>query len=122
MNMNKIISLLIKQYKIIILIIILIIVEAYFTLALPQYTANIVDIGIANADMAYIYEIGKIMIIATILAMIETILVSFLSAKLASQFAGDLRKNILSSALEFSNHELNEISKSSLITRITHDV
>lgn len=41
--MNKIISLLIKQYKIIIIIIISLIIEAYFTLALPAYTAKHLD-------------------------------------------------------------------------------
>lgn len=120
--MNKIISLLIKQYKIIIIIIISLIIEAYFTLALPAYTANIVDIGIKNADMSYIYDAGKSMIIAAALAIISLIFTYFLSIRMSSKFAGDLRKNILSRALTFSNHELNEISKSSLITRTTHDV
>ncbi len=120
--MNKIISLFIKHYKIFILVIILLLIEAYFTLALPQYTGNIVDIGIKNANMPYIYDTGKSMIIATLLASISLILVYLFSNRLAAEFAGDLRKNILSRALEFSNHELNEISKSSLITRTTHDV
>ena len=38
----------------VVLIFILLISEAYFTLALPQYTLNIVDIGIENVDMSYI--------------------------------------------------------------------
>lgn len=122
MIMNKIISLLIKQYKIIIIVIILLIIEAYFTLALPEYTANIIDIGIKNADMPYIYDAGKNMLIAAALAMISVMFTYFLSIRVTSKFAGDLRKNILSRALTFSNNELNEISKSSLITRTTHDV
>ena len=100
----------------------MLIIEAYFTLALPEYTANIVDIGIKNGDMPYIYDAGKSMLIASALAMISLMFTYFLSIRVTSKFAGDLRKNILSRALTFSNHELNEISKSSLITRTTHDV
>ncbi len=90
MNMNKIFSLLIKQYKIIIAVLILLIIEAYFTLALPEYTANIVDIGIKNVDMPYIYDAGKSMVIATALAVISLIFTYFLSIRLTSKFAGDL--------------------------------
>lgn len=59
MNMNKFISLLIKHYKIILITIVSLIIEVYFTLTLPQYTANIVDIGIKTANMPYIYDTGN---------------------------------------------------------------
>ena len=120
--MVSILSPLKKNIKLIIIIILLLILEAYFTLSLPQYTANIVDVGIANADMAYIYGAGTAMMILTILATIMAIIVSFFSSRLASDYAQDLRILLFSKVLKFSNHELNDISKSSLITRTTSDV
>ena len=47
---------------------------------------------------------------------------SYFSSRVASGYAKDLRKIIYSKVLRFSNHELNNISRSSLITRTTNDV
>ena len=120
--MNALISPIIKKYKTIILILLLLIVQAYFTLTLPEYTADIVNTGVANADMNYVYDIGIKMITMTVLATITAIIVSFFSSKFSSGYARDLRKMIFPKVLKFSNHELNEISKSSLITRTLIDV
>lgn len=120
--MNPLISLILKKYKTLILILILLIIQAYFTLTLPQYTADIVNIGVANSDMDYVYDIGIKMITLTIFATISAILVSFFSSRFSSGYGRDLRKMIFPKVLKFSNHELDKISKSSLITRIQIDV
>ena len=111
-----------KNIKTILIIISLLVLEAYFTLQVPEYTSNIVDIGIANGDMAYIYSAGTTMIMLTILATITGILVSFFSCKVASEYSQNLRILIFSKVLKFSNHEFNNISKGTLITRTTTDV
>ncbi len=120
--MNVLISLLIKKYKTIIFILLLLFVQAYFTLTLPEYTANIVNIGVANSDMNYIYDTGTKMITMAILATITAVVVSFFSSRFSSEYAKNLRKMIFTKALKFSNHEINNISKSSLITRTLIDV
>jgi ATP-binding cassette subfamily B protein len=48
--------------------------------------------------------------------------VSYFSSRVSSGYAKDLRKIVYSKVLKFSNHELNEISRSSLITRSTNDI
>ena len=111
-----------KNIKTIILIMLLLVLQAYFTLILPEYTANIVDIGIANADMAYIYSAGTTMIIITLIVTLLTIVGYFFSNRVASEFAQDLRIILFSKILKFSNHELNDMPKASLITRTTTDV
>ena len=120
--MNILISLIIKKYKTIIFILLLLVVQAYFTLTLPEYTANIVNIGVANSDMNYVYDTGTKMITMTVLATITAVVVSFFSSRFSSEYAKNLRKMIFTKALKFSNHELNNISKSSLITRTLIDV
>lgn len=111
-----------KNIKTIIIIIALLVLEAYFTLQLPEYTSKIVDIGIANGDMAYIYSAGTTMIMLTILATITGIIVSLFSCKVASEYSYNLRILVFSKVLKFSNHEHNNISKSTLMTRTTNDV
>lgn len=120
--MNELISLIIEKYKSIILILIMLTAQAYFTLTLPQYTANIIDFGIKNTDINYIVNTGEIMVILTILAAISTIIVSYLSHNFSSEYANNLRKIVFSKLLRFSNNEFSDISKSSLLTIIMNDI
>lgn len=120
--MSNIITPLFKKYKTIILILLLLIVEAYFTLTLPQYTADIVNIGIKNRDLAFIFKSGGMMLTITVLATITSITVSFISSRFSSGYARDLRKMLFRKVFTFSNHEMNDISKSSLITITNKDI
>ena len=89
---------------------------------LPSYIANIVDIGIQNADINYITDVGFLMMIMVAISVFATIAISYFSSRVSSGYAKDLRKVVYSNVLKFSNHELNKISRSSLITRSTNDI
>ena len=106
----------------VLIIFLLLIVQAYCDLALPSYTANIVDIGIQNADMNYITDVGFLMMMMVAISVFATIAISYFSSRVSSGYAKDLRKVVYSKVLKFSNHELNKISRSSLITRSTNDI
>lgn len=106
----------------IVLILIFLIVEVYCNLTLPSYTANIVNIGIQNTDLGYIYDIGFMMMVMVVIAVIATVIESYYSSRVASEYARDLREMIYRKVLSFSNRELNHFSRSSLITRSTNDV
>ena len=106
----------------VLIIFLLLIVQAYCDLALPSYTANIVDIGIQNADINYITDVGFLMMIMVTISIFATIAISYFSSRVSSGYAKDLRKVVYSKVLKFSNHELNKISRSSLITRSTNDI
>ena len=97
-------------------------IQAYCDLTLPQFTANIVDIGIQNTDFQYIINTGMIMLLMVAISAFATIGVSYFSSRVSSGYAKDLRKIVYKKVLKFSNHELNNISRSSLITRTTNDV
>ncbi len=104
------------------LIFLFLLVQAYCDLTLPQYTAGIVDIGIQNADFQYIIDIGTVMLIMVAISAFATVGVSYFSSRVSSGYAKDLRKIVYKKVLRFSNHELNSISRSSLITRSTNDI
>ena len=106
----------------VLIIFLLLIVQAYCDLALPSYTASIVDIGIQNADINYIIDVGFLMLVMVAISVFATIGVSYFSSRVSSGYAKDLRKVVYSKVLKFSNHELNKISRSSLITRSTNDI
>lgn len=119
--MNKLISLIFKNYKTLILVLVMLTAQAYFTLTLPQYTANIIDFGIKNMDILYIINTGEIMILLTILAAISTIIISYLSSNYSSGYANDLRRILFEKILKFSNTEFDDISQS-LLTIVVNDV
>lgn len=98
------------------------IIQVYCDLTLPQYTADIVNIGIQNTDFDFIIATGKMMLLMVAISALATVGVSYSSSRVSSGYAKDLRKIVYSKVLKFSNHELNEISRSSLITRSTNDI
>lgn len=106
----------------ILLIIFFLIVQAYCNLTLPTYTADIVNIGIQNTDIDFIINTGISMLTMVIISVIATVFISYFSSRVSSGYAKDLRKIVYRKVLKFSNHELNEISRSSLITRTTNDI
>lgn len=106
----------------IIFIFIFLLIQVYCDLTLPQYTANIVNVGIQNTDFQFIIDTGMMMLLMVAISALATVGVSYFSSRVASGYAKDLRKIIYEKVLKFSNHELNEISRSSLITRSTNDV
>ena len=103
-------------------IFIFLLIQVYCDLTLPQYTADIVNTGIQNTDFQFIIDTGFIMLLMVARSALATVGVSYFSSRVSSGYAKDLRKIIYSKVLKFSNHELNDISRSSLITRTTNDV
>lgn len=98
------------------------VIQVYCDLTLPRYTADIVNIGIQNTDFDFIISTGEMMLLMVAISALATIGVSYFSSRVSSGYARDLRKIVYSKVLKFSNHELNEISRSSLITRSTNDI
>ena len=89
---------------------------------MPSYTADIVNIGIWNMDVDFIFNTGVMMLLMVVVSVVAAILTSYFSSRVSSGYAKDLRKIVYSKVLKFSNHELNDISRSSLITRTTNDI
>lgn len=120
--MKKLIAPMKNMIPQIILIITFLIIQAYCDLTLPSYTADIVNIGIQNTDIDFIINTGIMMIIMVAISVIANILVSLFSSRVSSNYAKKLRLIVYEKVLKYSNHELNSISRSSLITRSTNDI
>lgn len=120
--MNNLLKPLKNKIPSIALIFLFLIIQAVCDLSLPSYTANIVNIGIQNTNFQYIINTGLIMLLMVLISALSTVGVSFVSSRVSSGYAKDLRKIVYKKVLRFSNHELNDISRSSLITRSTNDI
>ena len=120
--MKKLLKPMQNKIHLILFIFIFLLIQVYCDLTLPQYTADIVNIGIRNTNFQFIIDTGSVMLMMVAVSALATVGVSYFSSRVSSGYAKDLRKIIYRKVLKFSNHELNEISRSSLITRTTNDV
>ncbi|MBI2331109.1 MAG: ABC transporter ATP-binding protein [Chloroflexi bacterium] len=70
----------------------------------------------------YIMNIGAWMIFLTLLSGVCTIIVGYLSAKIAAGMARDIRRDVFQTVENYSSTEFDKFSTASLITRTTNDV
>ena len=71
---------------------------------------------------SYVLNIGGWMLVLTLLSVVCTFIVGYLSAKIAAGVARDIRRDIFKKVESYSNAEFDQFSTASLITRTTNDV
>jgi ATP-binding cassette, subfamily B, multidrug efflux pump len=76
----------------------------------------------SGIQLAYMLKTGGVMLVLTLLGAIATILVGFISARVASGLARDLRSGIFTKVEGFSQREFDKFSTASLITRTNNDI
>lgn len=83
---------------------------------------KIVGVDTAKIQSNYIFKTGLIMVLITLLCMVASIGVSYLSSRIASRYARELRSNVFSKILTFSTVDMKKFGTASLITRTTNDI
>ena len=106
----------------VVLLLATIVLQAWATLELPAKMAAIINNGIMASDMDYIWRTGIIMIGLTLLASACAFLSGFLSARIGTAYARDIRNDFFRQVLSFSITEIDNFSTASLITRTTNDI
>ena len=96
-------------------LVILTYVQVRANLQLPDYMADIVNKGIVSEDMDEIYHSGGLMLLVTLIGGVAAIIVGYLSARIATGFARDIRRKVFSRVESFSVAEFNTFSTASLI-------
>ncbi len=96
--------------------------NALCTLSLPNYLSEIIDFGIANNNMQFVYHSGIIMFFITLIGMAFSIITGFYAAKISMKL-GEIFRNIIFEKIQnFSLEQFDKFSTSSLITRTNNDV
>ena len=96
--------------------------EAIFELIVPLVVAQIIDIGIANADKTYIFGRCGILILLAVIGLVCAVSAQYFAAKAAVGFATQLRSALFAHIQKLSFTDLDQIGTSTLITRMTSDV
>lgn len=100
----------------------LMLLEVAADLIQPKMMARIVDIGIANRDLAYVYRTGAGMIGIALIGLIGGTGATILSCTVAANYGKDLRGGLFEKVQSFSFAELDRFKTASLIIRLTNDV
>lgn len=96
--------------------------EAVLELLLPRAMSDIVDVGIAGGDRAYILATGVKMVILSLLALGGGIGAAVFASKAAMGFGANIRGAEYEQVQRFSFANIEHFSTASLITRLTSDV
>jgi ATP-binding cassette subfamily B protein len=98
--------------------------KALIQAAASTVKAEYQALGMDNTKIqsAYILNVGSKMLLVSLLSVIATVIVGFLSARIAAGLARNLRHNLFQKVMSFSNGEFSRFSTASLITRSTNDI
>lgn len=113
----------IKQYKkASILTPIFVIFEVIMEVIIPFLMAKIIDVGIQNSDLNYIFKMGVFLVLSAIASLIFGMLSGRFAAKASAGFAKNLRQGMFYNIQNYSFTNIDKFSTSSLVTRLTTDV
>lgn len=96
--------------------------QVYTALELPALSSDIMNKGVAESNMSFIFQTGLLMLGVTALGSLGSIVSSYFSAKVSSCVAMDMRKDIFAKVMSLSFADVEKFSTASLITRTTADI
>jgi len=100
----------------------LVLMEVLMEVLLPFMMVKVIDVGLANADIGYIVNIGLIMLVMMAFSLSFGYLGGKFAAIASAGLSKNLRKSMYDNIQEFSFSNIDRFSTSSLVTRLTTDV
>ena len=97
-------------------------VQAMAGLFLPTLNSDIINNGVVENDIGYIWRMGGVMLLVTLAQVGLSITAVYFGSKVAMSFGRDVRRQLFSQVNAFSTREVAVFGAPSLITRITNDV
>ncbi len=96
--------------------------EATLELLVPLIVAQIINIGINNADKGYIIKMTLLMVLCGIVGLAFSIMGQFFSAKASVGFSTKVRHELFEKLQNLTFTDIDNLGTSSMITRLTYDV
>lgn len=100
----------------------LVVLEVALEVLIPFLMADLIDVGLENADLPYIYKMGFALIVAAMLSLLFGALAGKYAAIASAGFAKNLRGDMFHHIQDFSFSNIDKFSTASLVTRLTTDV
>ena len=97
-------------------------IEVLMETVIPFLMASIIDDGVNAGNMAHIYKVGAIMVVAAFCGLLFGVLGGKFGAEASAGFARNLRKSMYENIQTFSFSNIDKYSTAGLVTRMTTDV
>ncbi len=104
------------------LIVLFQLIQAGSALLLPSLSADIIDHGVLQGDVGYIWRMGGWMLALSIVQIIATIVAVRLGARTAAAVGRAARRDVFSHVQNFATPDISTFGAPSLVTRATNDV
>lgn len=98
------------------------IIQVACDLSLPTLTSNIIDKGIANNDIGYIWRTGGKMLLLSFIGVLGAVGNVYFAATQSQKMGQRIRSAIFKKVTYASTEEFETVGNASLITRTTNDV
>lgn len=97
-------------------------IAALATLYLPDLNADIIDNGVAQADVDYIWRVGLRMLVVALVQIVAAIGAVWFASHAAMRTGRDIRADVFDRVTGFSQEDMSHFGTPTLITRGTNDV
>ncbi|MFJ4046151.1 ABC transporter ATP-binding protein [Microbacterium sp. NPDC089987] len=111
-----------RYWPLLITIVVLQFASVMASLNLPEINADIINNGVAKADIGYIWNRGGFMLLVSLGQILASILATYFAARMAMSAGRDIRGDVFARVSGFSEREVSQFGAGSLITRNTNDV
>lgn len=112
-----------KDYLLIFISFIFILVQVWLDLKLPDYMSEITKlVQTEGSKMSAILENGGYMLLCAFGSLLSAILVGYISSNVSASFSKTIRKKLFDKVENLGIAEVKNFSTSSLITRTTNDI
>lgn len=101
---------------------VLLLVQSIANLYLPNLNADIINNGVSKGDTDYIWRIGGLMLVVTLLLGVLSVVSVYFASRASMGVGRDIRGAVFERVQRFSAREMNRFGTPSLITRNTNDV
>ncbi|MBU5213315.1 ABC transporter ATP-binding protein/permease [Heyndrickxia oleronia] len=96
--------------------------EAICDLLQPTIMSKIIDVGVANRDLDYVFKYGGLMLLITAGGAIAASTRNILSSIVSQNFGSELRSDLFRKIQFLSFRSIDKFDRASLVTRLTNDV
>lgn len=96
--------------------------EAICDLLQPTIMSKIIDHGVVNKDLDYVFKYGGLMLLITALGALAASTRSILSSIVSQNFGSELRSDLFRKIQALSFKSIDKFDRASLVTRLTNDV
>ena len=92
------------------------------TLYLPDLNADIIDNGVAQGDVPYIWRTGKTMLLVAFAQVLTAVAAVWFASRAGMNTGRDIRKAVFDRVTEFNAEDMGRFGTATLVTRGTNDV